>query len=95
MEIDIDPQALEIINAILATPYGIAAKLLFYFGAALMIFLMVKRHDMSLWHAVLALVGLKKVPSRDTFFNVLIGVIFIGCFSLMIISMQVVLSVTN
>ena len=92
MEFDIDPQAIERINAIWETPYGIAAKFLFCGGLAIMFLLMVKRHNMSIRDALLAIVGFKKIPERDTFFNLLVGIIIVGCFGLLVVSMQVVIN---
>ena len=92
MNFNIDPQALETINTIWATPYGVAAKLLFYIGLALLVVVLVKRHNMSLWHALLALLGLKKVPNRDSVFNTIVAIVIVGCLGLMVVSMQVVTS---
>jgi len=92
MNPSIDPKAIEIINAVWATPYGVAAEFVFYIGVSLMIILLLTRHKMSLVHAVMVLVGAKKLPNKDKFFNLLAGTTMIGCFTLMVISMQVVLS---
>ncbi|GEM_PF-3441126 len=92
MNFNIDSQVLETINAIWATPYGVAAKFLFYIGLALLVVVLNKRHNMSLWHALLALSGLKKVPNRDSVFNTLVAIVIVGCFGLMVVSMQVVTS---
>jgi len=91
MELTIDPQVLETIDAIWATPFGVAAKLLFWFGIALVVVLLVTRQKMSIPHALLALVGLKKVPKRDVLFNLLVGTIIFGFLGLMFLSIQVVI----
>ncbi|WP_299775918.1 hypothetical protein [uncultured Pseudoteredinibacter sp.] len=95
MEFDINPKSLEMVNAVWETPYGIAAALLFYSGLAVLLILMVKRHNMSIVQALLALVGLKKVPERDMIFNLFFGVIVVGCLGMLVISLQIVADVAN
>lgn len=94
MNFEIDPETLAPLEAMWETPFGIAAKLLFVGGCVLMVILCVTRHKMSFGGALLALCGLKKVPNRDMFFNILLGIIMVGCLGLMVAAMQAVNSAT-
>ncbi|WP_394212641.1 hypothetical protein [Enterovibrio calviensis] len=66
-----DQSFVESLNAVWATPYGVAAKFIFMGGVLLLFVLMVTRQKMTILDALLAIVGFKPVQHRDKLFNVL------------------------
>lgn len=88
MNMDIDQNITEKLNAIWLTPYGMSAKFIFIGGVVLMFLLMVKRHKMTIPHAALALVGFKPVLNRNIWFNLLHAFVIVVPLVLLTASLQ-------
>ncbi|MEI8607863.1 hypothetical protein A1OS_18090 [Enterovibrio norvegicus] len=67
----VEQSVVESLNAVWATPYGVAAKYIFISGIVLQVVLMVTRYKMPLMDALLAVVGFKRMQNRDKWFNIL------------------------
>ncbi|MDD1794217.1 hypothetical protein L4D06_16830 [Enterovibrio makurazakiensis] len=67
----VEQSVVESINAVWATPYGVAAKYIFVSGILLQLILMITRYKMPVTEALLAVLGFKPVRNRDKWFNIL------------------------
>ena len=83
---NIDSELLDAINAVWLTPYGIAAKYLFMLSIALIFYDLVKQQKLSIWHAVLVLMGFKQNPNGGDSHGKLPAALFTLCVGLMLYS---------
>ncbi|NGN96890.1 hypothetical protein G5S52_04250 [Grimontia sp. S25] len=67
----VEQGVVESLNAMWATPYGVAAKYIFISGIVLQIVLLITRYKMPVVDALLAVVGFKRAQNRDKWFNIL------------------------
>ncbi|MEZ9522882.1 hypothetical protein [Enterovibrio norvegicus] len=67
----VEQSFVETLNAVWATPYGVAAQYIFIGGVVLQLGVMVSRYKMSVVDALLAVMGFKRVQHREKWFNIL------------------------
>lgn len=76
MQDTVDNQSQLIFEVVKSDPYAIAAWTVFNVGAIFLYILSIVRHNMTPVGAALALIGVKRVPKRDKWFNLVVwGVI--------------------
>lgn len=90
MEFNISPEITDKLNAFWNNPYAIAATYVFWAGAVALIALMVIRYKMPLLNAILVIVGVKRIPKKDGWFDLLGGVLAIALMILMAMSWHTV-----